>query len=94
LRDAAYMRYGLPRGRRSTIDASGRRHPAYQIDHLVPLELGGAPDDVRNLWPQPIAEAKVKDRIEDRLHRAVCRGREPLSAAQRAIVADWRRAML
>ncbi len=30
------------------------RNPAhYQEDHLVPLELGGAPRDPRNLWPQP-----------------------------------------
>jgi hypothetical protein len=26
----------------------------YQEDHLVPLELGGAPRDPRNLWPQPL----------------------------------------
>ena len=25
----------------------------YQEDHLVPLELGGAPRDKRNLWPEP-----------------------------------------
>ena len=25
----------------------------YQKDHLVPLELGGAPRDRRNVWPEP-----------------------------------------
>src|SRR5215471_19094461 len=25
----------------------------YEEDHLVPLELGGAPRDPRNLWPEP-----------------------------------------
>jgi len=45
-RDAVYSEYGIPRGTRS---ASPRR--GYRIDHLVPLELGGA-NDVRNLWPQ------------------------------------------
>ena len=24
----------------------------YEEDHLIPLELGGAPGDPRNLWPQ------------------------------------------
>ena len=26
---------------------------AYEEDHLIPLSLGGAPDDPANLWPQP-----------------------------------------
>jgi hypothetical protein len=25
---------------------------AYELDHLIPLELGGS-NDLRNLWPQP-----------------------------------------
>jgi hypothetical protein len=25
---------------------------AFELDHLVPLELGGAPSDPRNLWPE------------------------------------------
>src|SRR5438445_32968 len=24
----------------------------YEFDHLIPLELGGAPDDMKNLWPE------------------------------------------
>lgn len=43
----------------------------YVFDHLIPRDLGGA-DVIENLWPQPIAEAKRKDRDEVRLHRAVC----------------------
>ena len=27
-------------------------HPDYEIDHLIPLGIGGADDDA-NLWPQP-----------------------------------------
>lgn len=53
----------------------------YEFDHLVPRELGGA-DDERNLWPQPLAEARVKDRQENALHRAVCAGTVTLTAAQ------------
>ncbi len=25
----------------------------YTLDHLIPLELGGAPEDLRNVWPEP-----------------------------------------
>ena len=35
----------------------GLRHraaqPPHQYDHDVPLELGGAVNDARNLWPEP-----------------------------------------
>jgi hypothetical protein len=64
-------------------------HPgAQQYDHLVPIELGGA-NAVTNLWPQPAAEAKIKDRLENRLHRDVCAGRTSLHAAQTCIRTDW-----
>ena len=29
----------------------------YQEDHLISLELGGAPSDPRNLWPEPYPRA-------------------------------------
>ncbi len=35
LKDAAYNRYGLPRGHRSEIDGAGHRHAAFAIDHLI-----------------------------------------------------------
>jgi hypothetical protein len=41
-RDEILKRYGLPPG----------THPDYEIDHLIPLCLGGA-DDPSNLWAQP-----------------------------------------
>ena len=41
-RDEILRRYGLPPG----------THPDYEIDHLIPLCLGGS-DDPSNLWPQP-----------------------------------------
>lgn len=70
----------------------------YQEDHLVPLELGGAPRDPRNLWPQPntilLADGTTigsdeKDDLEDELHDQVCAGTLTLSDAQRAIAGDW-----
>jgi hypothetical protein len=47
------------------------QHGKYELDHLIPRCLGGA-DEVRNLWPQPIEEARVKDVVEARICRAVC----------------------
>ncbi len=57
----------------------------YEEDHLIPLELGGAPQDPRNLWPQPIMQARLKDKVELALNRAVCANRMTLSAAQQKI---------
>jgi hypothetical protein len=57
-------------------------HLSYEFDHLIPRELGGA-DNILNLWPQPLVEARVKDQRENALHRAVCAGQMTLVAAQR-----------
>jgi len=65
---------------------------AYEEDHIVPLELGGAPADAKNLWPEPYAPvpgAHQKDRVETYLHRQVCSGAMTLAAAQQAIETDW-----
>lgn len=44
----------------------------YEEDHRVPLAVGGAPTDPRNLWPEPLAAAKLKDQVEVRTQRAIC----------------------
>jgi len=56
---------------------------AYQEDHLISLELGGSPDDPRNLWPEPYPRASVVDRIENELNAKICRGELTLEQAQR-----------
>jgi len=64
----------------------------YEEDHLISLELGGSPASVKNLWPEPYAAAegaRVKDKIENRLHDLVCSGQLTLRAAQRAIATNW-----
>jgi len=64
----------------------------YEIDHLIPLELGGS-NALTNLWPQSYQthpwNAHVKDRLENALHRLVCAGQLPLDTAQRDIATDW-----
>jgi hypothetical protein len=64
----------------------------YEEDHLISLELGGAPKDPKNLWPEPYAGkfgARIKDKVEDRLHELVCSGKLTLKQAQSAIVTNW-----
>jgi hypothetical protein len=61
----------------------------YEYDHLIPLELGGAPNDSRNLWPEPGASPNPKDLLENRLRSMVCDGAIELRTAQREIAADW-----
>ena len=61
----------------------------YEYDHLVPLGVGGAVNDPRNLWPEPGASPNPKDQVEDELNREVCDGRLTLAQAQKAIATDW-----
>lgn len=65
---------------------------AVELDHLVPLELGGSPDSPANLWLEPWAGrwgAHTKDRLENALHRLVCAGTITLAQAQHEIATDW-----
>lgn len=62
---------------------------AYEYDHLISLELGGAANDPRNLWPENGASPNLKDKVENALHRAVCSGQMSLGSAQRIIALDW-----
>ena len=79
-RASVFAAYGIPH----------ERWPEYTIDHLVPLEVGGAGIDLRNVWPEPRAEAKRKDEVEDALHQAVCYDHTmTLRDAQAAVARDW-----
>lgn len=60
----------------------GARMRDYEEDHLMPLELGGAPKDVNNLRPVPIKRAQADDVWETRLRKAVCDGSMTLAAAR------------
>ena len=78
--------------RRPAPDTPGAR---YEEDHLIPLELGGAPRDPQNLWPEPRYEAAGytatdKDAVENRLKREVCADDMTLADARWWIVHDWR----
>jgi hypothetical protein len=81
---ASMRSYGLP-----------SRASAFEYDHLVPLELGGAVNDPRNLWPEPDYASRAgfylnpKDHLERALNRLVCRGQMTLARAQLLIARDW-----
>jgi hypothetical protein len=71
---------------------NGAAPGTYQLDHLVPLSLGGS-NAIANLWPlavdaQPY-NVDVKRRLEQRLLQMVCSGQLTLAAAQRAMASDW-----
>ena len=79
-RVSVFRAYGIPH----------ERWRLYTIDHLVPLAIGGAPEDLRNVWPEPKVEAKEKDEVEDALLSAACyRHTLTLQAAQAEIARNW-----
>jgi hypothetical protein len=80
-KDQAYAEYGI------------HSHYAgqYEVDHLVPLELGGS-NDIANLWPEaasPTPGFHQKDEVENYLHDQVCSGAMSLKDAQIEIATNW-----
>jgi hypothetical protein len=81
----------------ASISAYGDSGPvsSYEYDHDVPLELGGAVNDPRNLWPEPDYSSRSgfylnpKDHLERALNRLVCGREMALSEAQRLIAGNW-----
>jgi hypothetical protein len=73
----------------------------YEIDHLVPLALGGR-DVEQNLWPQSRVRgtdlnAWDKDRLESRLYHLMCHAdpadpKVDLAQIQAALRTDWTKA--
>jgi hypothetical protein len=79
LKDKAYARYHLK-----------RVAYAYEVDHLVSLELGGsnALKPLARALLRPLG-ARTKDRLEGKLHALVCAGQLSLASAQRQEAANW-----
>jgi hypothetical protein len=57
----------------------------YEEDHFIPLELGGAPRNPKNLWPEPRSQSKLSNPLENTLKRKVCKGLLKLAKARAAI---------
>jgi hypothetical protein len=64
----------------------------YKIDHLIPLELGGA-DTIDNLWPQSLRAkpygADRKELLTEVLLERIRTGRMTIAQAQEQIRTDW-----
>ena len=77
-----FARYRLPWSSRA----------AYKIDHLIPLELGGA-DTIDNLWPQSLRARPYgperKELLTEVLLQRVARKQITLEQAQEQIRTDW-----
>lgn len=77
-----FARYRLPWSSRS----------AYKIDHLIPLELGGA-DTIDNLWPQSLRARPYgpdrKELLTEVLLQRIARKQITLEQAQEQIASDW-----
>jgi hypothetical protein len=68
---------------------------AYELDHFVPLAIGGHPRSEDNLWLQRWDgewNARVKDRLERKLQLMVCAGEITLQSARLAVQRDWHEA--
>jgi hypothetical protein len=63
----------------------------YELDHVVPLEVGGSPANPANLKLQLWPEAHAKDAIENDVHAKVCAHQITLAAGRRCFVVDWRK---
>ena len=64
---------------------------SFEVDHIVSLELGGS-NSIANLYPEAYANpngARVKDRLENAMHAAVCAGTLALKTAQGEIASNW-----
>jgi len=68
------------------------RRAEFKVDHLIPLELGGA-DHIQNLWPQSLKikpyGAHRKEILTQRLLTRIAAGQMTLAQAQEQISEDW-----
>lgn len=87
----AYRWYDIQKPR-----INSNQNQVCELDHLVPLELGGA-DGLGNIWPQCGPDEvtlneryfKQKDHVENYLAEEVKSRRMALGTAQRGIASDW-----
>ncbi|MEU2869435.1 hypothetical protein ABZ769_09535 [Streptomyces olivoreticuli] len=105
---------GYTKGIRPPVNITGREKTAnaasygykgslrdYEYDHLISLQLGGDPNDPRNLWVEPPSPGhkegagpnNPKDVVETKLKNAICSGKTDLVKAQQAIAHDWTTAL-
>lgn len=69
-----------------------RRRAEFKVDHLIPVELGGA-DTIDNLWPQSLSVRPYgvarKELLTQRLLVHIAMGKMTRAQAQKEIREDW-----
>jgi hypothetical protein len=82
MEEKVFKRYRLPWSRRAE----------FKIDHLIPVELGGA-DTIDNLWPQRIKArpygTERKELLAQVLLQKIRAGKMTVAQAQEEISRDW-----
>jgi hypothetical protein len=86
----------VPQSEKFQVESEYGMAPAYygysiEIDHIVPLELGGS-NNIANLFPEPgsgKANYHLKDELENKLRDLVCAGAMSLNTARARIATDW-----
>jgi hypothetical protein len=68
---------------------AGHKPSEYELDHYIPIELGGSPTDLNNLWLQVWSTARIKDVQENLLHRDLCNGVYTIEQVQ-ASIRKWK----
>lgn len=75
----------------ASYDVYNREPYSYEIDHLVPLSIGGS-NDISNLFPEKYEMelgARTKDKVENCFHRMVCNYSLDLKQAQSIMANNW-----
>ena len=82
MREKVFARYKIPR----------IRQVQFKIDHLIPLELGGA-DSIENLWPQNLSVRPYNPNRKQQLTLCllvlISEGKITLAQAQKEMREDW-----
>ena len=92
VRPATSYTNGVKKKLMREVGIDAERIDDYELDHIVPLALGGHPRKLSNLMLQPWdgeRGAKAKDVLERRLQLLVCHGELDLTDAQVCIAQDW-----
>ena len=70
---------------------------SFEMDHRTPLETGGSPQSILNLWPERYERdgatagygAESKDRLENYVHQQICKGAMTLAEGQAVFMEDF-----
>jgi hypothetical protein len=106
-KEEVYRKYGMTShhdkwcNRTFTSGTDEGKFAGCEVDHLLPLEDGGS-NDIKSLWPQPYASdkkdpnliwnARMKDKLETRLHKLICKIKisdDEVKLLQLKIINNW-----